>query len=63
MATLVTFTWEETDELSYDDLMDQLMGLGAEDIESEEIERQTNWEPTGRKKKHSTEGAVEGPPQ
>lgn len=40
MTTLrVTFLWEEDEAMSYDDLMDQLIALGAEDIEEEEIER------------------------
>lgn len=39
MATRVTFTWEETGEMSYDSLMDQLMYLGAEDVETEEFDR------------------------
>jgi hypothetical protein len=51
MATKVTFTWEETGELSYDGLMDQLMFLGAEDIESEEFDRPEPQPKTGRKKK------------
>jgi hypothetical protein len=38
-VTRVTFIWEETGEISYDSLMDQLMYLGAEDVETEEIER------------------------
>ena len=39
MATRVVFIWEETRELSFDNLMDQLMFLGAEDIETEEFDR------------------------
>lgn len=40
MTTLrVTFLWEEDEAMTYDDLVDQLMSLGAEDIEEEEIAR------------------------
>jgi hypothetical protein len=40
MTTLrITFLWEEDEAMSYDDLLDQLMSLGAEDVEEEEIER------------------------
>lgn len=39
MTTMrITFLWEEDEAMSYDDLVDQLMHLGAEDIEEEEIE-------------------------
>jgi hypothetical protein len=40
MATRVTFMWEETPEITYDELIDRLMHLGAEDIDTEEVERQ-----------------------
>ena len=50
MATRVTFIWEETGELSYDSLMDQLMFLGADAIETEEIELPTP-EPVERQRK------------
>jgi hypothetical protein len=51
-ATRVTFTWEETPELTYDDLMDRLMHLGAEDVETEEFER-SEPQPRGERKKKS----------
>jgi hypothetical protein len=51
MATRVTFIWEETGELSYDNLMDQLMFLGAEDIETEEFDRPEPTPRQGRSKK------------
>ncbi|HWI67584.1 MAG TPA: hypothetical protein VNS88_04330 [Nitrospiraceae bacterium] len=51
MATRVTFIWEETGEMSYDSLMDQLMYLGAEDIETEEFDRPEPEPQTQRKKK------------
>lgn len=34
----ITFLWEEDEALSFDDLFDKLIYLGAEDIEEEEIE-------------------------
>ena len=37
-ATRVTFIWEETPEMTYDDLISNLIGLGADDIETEEID-------------------------
>lgn len=39
MATRVTFVWEEDGAMSYDALMDHLMSLGAEDIETTDFER------------------------
>ena len=50
MATQITFTWEETDEMSFDQMMDQLMFLGAEDIETKEFERPAP-EPEPKKRK------------
>jgi hypothetical protein len=39
MATLrITFLWEEDEAMSYDELIDRLMSLGAEDISDEEVE-------------------------
>lgn len=38
MATQVTFIWEETPEMTYDQMMDNLMFMGADDIETEEID-------------------------
>lgn len=60
MATRVTFIWEETGEMSYDSLMDQLMYLGAEDIESEEFDRSAPTPPSEsqRKKKPSTSEGI-----
>lgn len=50
----ITFLWEEDEALSYDDLQEQLMNLGAEDIEEEEIERpETQYKPGGPKPKSS----------
>ena len=56
MATKVTFIWEESAEMSYDSLMDQLMFLGAEDIEAEEYEMPAPEPQTGRRKKPRSEG-------
>jgi hypothetical protein len=51
MATRVTFVWEETDEMTYDDLMDQLLFLGAEDVDTEEFERPEPQKPSESQRK------------
>jgi hypothetical protein len=57
VATRITFIWEESGEMSYDELMDQLMFLGAEDIESEDFTPSMPEPQTGkRKKKPQSEG-------
>jgi hypothetical protein len=57
VATRFTFIWEESDEISYDAMMDQLMFLGAEDIESEEVTPAPPQPKAGRRKKlKSSEG-------
>ena len=50
-ATKVTFVWEETPEMTYDDLISNLIGLGADDIETDEIELPTP-EPVVRQPKN-----------
>lgn len=51
MATLrITFLWEEDEAMSYDDLIDRLMSLGADDITDEEVESPPPT-PRGPKKK------------
>ena len=48
---LITFKWEETEEMSYDKLIDHLSFLGAYDIEEEEAPPEPERPRTERKKK------------
>lgn len=56
MATLkISFLWEDDGGMSYDDLIEQLIHLGADAIEEEEIEPEPKVErPKKQRKKQQT---------
>jgi hypothetical protein len=52
MTTLrISFLWEEDDAMTYDDLVEQLIHLGADSIEDEEVEPLAPPPTAGKRKK------------